>query len=133
MWIHPKSVSRDKGLWVVDRANMYFMVQTRRSAAKRGLSSFLAGTLDMVFDSRTPPYRLLHYDNSNGIYLLAWGVSMNEIEDHWTWLEQNVIPELEGLEQPGAVTQLIISKVKSLLGEENHNQMSISEPDGKQQ
>ncbi|CAG0880980.1 unnamed protein product [Darwinula stevensoni] len=129
MWVHPKSVSLDKGLWVVDRANMCFMVQTRRSAAKRGLSSFLAGTLDIMFDSRTPPYRLLHYTNPNGIYLLASGVSMDEIEEHWAWLEQNVMPELEGLEQPEIVTQFIISKVKSLLGEANHNQMSPSEPD----
>lgn len=54
---------------VTECANSFFVLQRRKGHGTGGLSSLLVGTLDSIFDTRPPPYRiLLQCDNSEISY-----------------------------------------------------------------
>lgn len=56
---------------ITEQANVYFVLQRRKGHGKsKGLSSILVGTLDSVFDTKPPPFRILHQTPSSEVY---WG------------------------------------------------------------
>ncbi len=58
MWVPPKEISIGLGFWVVERANMHFILQRRKGrSGKGGLSAIVVGTIDSVRETRPPTYR----------------------------------------------------------------------------
>ena len=58
---------------VTEQATVYFVLQRRRGHGKtRGLGSILVGTMDSVFDTKPPPFRILHQTPSSEVY---WGMT----------------------------------------------------------
>lgn len=54
---------------VTESANKYFLKQRRLGYGRStGLSSVLVGTWDSMFDTRPPPYRVLHRTPSSDVY-----------------------------------------------------------------
>lgn len=54
---------------VTEEASPYFLLQHRKGHGKsKGLSSLLVGTLDSIFDTKPPPYRILHQTTSSEVY-----------------------------------------------------------------
>lgn len=49
---------------------MYFLLQRRKGHGKdsNSLSSLFVGTLDSVFDTKPPPYRILHQTPTSEVY-----------------------------------------------------------------
>lgn len=49
---------------------MFFVLQKRRGhGSNKSFSSILVGTLDSVFDTKPPPYRILHQTPNAEVYL----------------------------------------------------------------
>lgn len=56
---------------ITEQATVYFVLQRRKGHGKtKGLTSILVGTLDSVFDTKPPPFRILHQTPSSEVY---WG------------------------------------------------------------
>jgi hypothetical protein len=54
---------------VTEQASLFFVLQRRRGHGNnKGLSSLLVGTLDSVFDTKPPPYRILHQTPKSEVF-----------------------------------------------------------------
>lgn len=52
-----------------EATSKYFILQRRRGHGEpRGISSYLVGTLDSVFDTKPAPFRILHQTSSSDVY-----------------------------------------------------------------
>ncbi|XP_043218792.1 TBC1 domain family member 9-like isoform X3 [Amphibalanus amphitrite] len=118
MWVKPQEVLIANALWVVERSNQYFVLQKRKGHGTRGLSSLLVGTLDSVFDTRPPPYRILHQTPSSEIsYLVAISVTSSEIFSDWAWLESHLLPIVAAFDSDDDVMEFVKCKMESLVAQ----------------
>lgn len=63
---------------VTEESTPYFVLQHRRGHGKsKGLSSILVGTLDSIFDTKPPPYRILHQTPSSEVYYRMYNIYPN--------------------------------------------------------
>jgi len=81
---------------VTEQSSPYFVLQRRKGHGNtKGLSSILVGTLDSVFDTKPPPFRILHQTPNSEVYycelrklasfsvsFLSWGVCWKTCT-HW--------------------------------------------------
>ncbi|CAF4691945.1 unnamed protein product, partial [Rotaria sp. Silwood2] len=114
MWVKPSEVSVS-GLWSIDRANPYFILQRRRGHDERhsGWTSFIFATVD----SRNH-YRILYKRSDSEIYyLLAVANTKEDIEGHWKWIEINIMPTLEGIDVVDDISDFVQWKIQSLCTE----------------
>ncbi|XP_076068621.1 TBC1 domain family member 8/9 isoform X2 [Oratosquilla oratoria] len=118
MWVNPEEVLIAGGFWDTEVANTYFILQQRKGAkgTSKGLTGLLVGTLDSVFDTKPPPYRILHQTPSSELYYLI-GVSLKkeEIDENWQWLERNLMPVLATFEKDDDITDFVRCKIESLV------------------
>lgn len=117
MWVKPQEVLLANALWVTEQANMYFVLQRRKGHGKtKGLSSLLVGTLDSVFDTKPPPFRILHQTPSSEVYyLIACSLTFSEIEKDWNWLQRNLADTLESFDSEDDVTEFVCCKIQSVI------------------
>lgn len=135
MWLKPEEMLLKNALklWLTEKDHKYFVLQRRRGYGEGGggLTGLLVGTLDTVFDStsKVAPYRILHQIPESQIYWsIACGVSSEEINKHWEWLEQNVMQILSVFDSNEDITSFVQGKVRGLIAEESQN-TSIKEED----
>lgn len=63
---------------VTEESTPYFVLQHRRGHGKsKGFSSILVGTLDSIFDTKPPPYRILHQTPSSEVYYRMYNIYPN--------------------------------------------------------
>lgn len=116
MWIKPQEVLLANALWATDRANPFFVLQRRKGYGGGGLTGLLVGTLDTVLDNKTRPYRILHQVESSELsYCVAEANNKKEIQQHWDWLENNVINTCAAFETEDEATEFVKCKIESLL------------------
>ncbi|RUS90405.1 hypothetical protein EGW08_001810 [Elysia chlorotica] len=116
MWIKPQEVLLANALWATDRANPFFVLQRRKGYGGGGLTGLLVGTLDTVLDNKTRPYRILHQAESSELsYCVAEANNKKEIQQHWDWLENNVINTCAAFETEDEATEFIKCKIESIL------------------
>ncbi|XP_030430294.1 TBC1 domain family member 8B isoform X7 [Gopherus evgoodei] len=125
MWLKPEEVLLKSALklWVLERANRYFVLQRRRGYGEDGggLAGLLMGTLDAVLDStsKVAPFRILHQTPDSQVYwFIACGASREEITEHWDWLEHNVMKTLSVFDSNEDVTSFVQGKIRGLIAEE---------------
>lgn len=54
---------------MTEQSSLYFVLQRRKGHGNtKGLSSILVGTLDSVFDTKPPPFRILHQTPTSEVY-----------------------------------------------------------------
>ncbi|CAM2713950.1 unnamed protein product [Rotaria socialis] len=117
MWVIPSEVSI-LGLWSIDRANPYFVLQRRGGQENRrnSFTQILAATIDSVLDNKTSQYRILHKrSNPEVYYVIAEANKKEDIEGHWKWIEANLMPILAD-----DITVYIQWKIQSLCTEAEH-------------
>lgn len=115
MWTKPDEVLIPNALWVQERANMFFVMQRRKGHGTRSLSSLVIGTLDTVFDTKPPPYRILHQTpNSEVCYIVACALTWQDITEDWEWLEKNMIETLSTFDNENEITEFVRCKIESL-------------------
>ncbi|XP_050726567.1 TBC1 domain family member 9-like isoform X2 [Eriocheir sinensis] len=134
MWIKPEEVLVAGGFWDTEVANTFFLLQQRKgsgSATSRGLAGLLVGTLDSVFDTKPPPYRILHRTPSSELYyLVAVSLKKEEIDENWTWLERNLMSILATFDQDEDVTDFVRCKIESLVANSTTaDPLSTADPD----
>ncbi|XP_058239585.1 TBC1 domain family member 8B isoform X3 [Hemibagrus wyckioides] len=132
MWLKPEEVLLKNALklWVTEKSNDYFILQRRRGHgdSSAGLTGLLVGTLDTVFDStaKVAPYRILHQTPDSQVYWnIACGASLEEISQHWDWLQLNIMRTLSVFDSGDDITSFVQGKIRGLIVEED----KVSEAD----
>lgn len=117
MWVKPEEVLLANALWVTEETSPYFVLQHRKGHGKsKGFSSLLVGTLDSIFDSKPPPYRILHQTPSSEVYYqIACSLTLNEIRKNWEWLFNNVVDTLRSFDNEEDITDFVRCKIQSLI------------------
>ncbi|XP_047235269.1 TBC1 domain family member 8B [Girardinichthys multiradiatus] len=125
MWLKPEEILLKNAfkLWVTEKDNEYFVLQRRRGYGEGGggLTGLLVGTLDTVLDStsKVAPYRILHHTPDSQVYWsIACGVTKEEINQHWDWLQQNIMRTLSVFDSTEDITSFVQGKIRGLIAEE---------------
>ncbi|GAB1598460.1 TBC1 domain family member 9B-like isoform X1 [Argonauta hians] len=122
MWVKFEEVLLANALWVVERANPFFVLQRRKGYGGGGITGLLVGTLDTVLDNKTPPYRILHQTtNSEVSYTVAIANNKKEIHRDWEWLEQHMVVTLGAFENEDDATEFVKCKVESILANRDNS------------
>ncbi|KAL7881236.1 hypothetical protein AOLI_G00080840 [Acnodon oligacanthus] len=125
MWLTPEEVALKNALklWVTEKSNDYFVLQRRRGHGDTGgkITGMLVGALDTVLDSnaRVAPFRiLLQVPGSQVSWVIASGATAEEVQKHWKWLDQNLLPYMSVFENKQDAASFAQGKVKGLIAEE---------------
>ncbi|XP_076843814.1 TBC1 domain family member 8B isoform X2 [Brachyhypopomus gauderio] len=125
MWLRPEEVLLKNALklWATEKSNDYFVLQRRRGygGGSRALTGLLVGTLDTVLDStaKVAPYRILHQTPDSQVYwTVACGASLEEISQHWDWLQNNIMRTLSVFDSGDDITSFVQGKIRGLIAEE---------------
>ncbi|XP_074093659.1 TBC1 domain family member 8/9 isoform X2 [Cotesia typhae] len=117
MWIKPQEVLLANAFWVTEQATVYFVLQRRKGHGKsKGLSSILVGTIDSVFDTKPPPFRILHQTPSSEVYwAVACSLTHEEILQNWDWLHSNLMDTLRSFDSEEEITEFVCCKIQSII------------------
>ncbi|XP_073696453.1 TBC1 domain family member 8B isoform X2 [Garra rufa] len=136
MWLKPEEVLLKNALklWVTEKSNDYFVLQRRRGYGEDsgGLTGLLVGTLDTVLDStaKVAPFRILHQTPDSQVYWsVACGASLEEISQHWDWLQQNIIRTLSVFDSGEDITSFVQGKIRGLIAEEGTSTSDEEDPE----
>ncbi|XP_015603181.1 TBC1 domain family member 9 [Cephus cinctus] len=131
MWVKPEEVLLANALWVTEQATVYFVLQRRKGHGKaKGLTSILVGTLDSVFDTKPPPFRILHQTPTSELYwLVACSLTYNEIIQDWEWLHSNLIDTLTSFDTEEEITEFVCCKIQSIIANNVPDSQFVEEED----
>uniref|UniRef100_A0A4W5L5F5 TBC1 domain family member 8B n=1 Tax=Hucho hucho TaxID=62062 RepID=A0A4W5L5F5_9TELE len=125
MWLKPEEILLKNALklWVTEKGNTYFVLQRRRGYGEGGggLTGLLVGTLDTMLDStsKVAPFRILHQTPDSQVYWsIACGGTKEEINQHWEWLEKNIMRTLSVFDSSDDITSFVQGKIRGLIAEE---------------
>ncbi|XP_054977824.1 TBC1 domain family member 8 [Sorex araneus] len=134
MWLRPEEVLLKNALrlWVTQKSSCYFVLQRRRGHGEGAgrLSGRLVGALDAVLDSsaRVAPFRILLQVPGSQLYSpIACGATLEEINQHWDWLEQNLVHTLSVFDNKDDIASFVKGKVKALIMEEARSRLAEQE------
>ncbi|XP_027698376.1 TBC1 domain family member 8 [Vombatus ursinus] len=134
MWLKPEEVLLKNALklWVTQKSSCYFILQRRRGHGE-GSGRFtgrLVGALDAVLDSnaRVAPFRILLQVPGSQVYSpIACGATLEEINQHWEWLEQNLLHTLSVFDNKEDIASFVKGKIKALIAEETRSKLAEQE------
>ncbi|XP_042610162.1 TBC1 domain family member 8B isoform X2 [Cyprinus carpio] len=136
MWLKPEEVLLKNALklWVTEKSNDYFVLQRRRGYGEDsgGLTGLLVGTLDTVLDStaKVAPFRIIHQTPDSQVYWnIACGASLEEISQHWDWLQQNITRTLSVFDSGEDITSFVQGKIRGLIAEEGTSASDEEDPE----
>ncbi|XP_063161026.1 TBC1 domain family member 8 isoform X2 [Candoia aspera] len=151
MWLKPEEVLLKNALklWVTQKNSGYFVLQRRRGHGDGGgrFTGRLVGALDAVLDSnaRVAPFRILLQVPGSPIYsaiacgellsgsevywAIAIGATVEEINHHWEWLEQNLLHTLPVFDNKEDIVSFVRGKIKALIAEETSSKLAEQEED----
>ncbi|XP_060089796.1 TBC1 domain family member 8 isoform X2 [Heteronotia binoei] len=135
MWLKPEEVLLKNALklWVTQKSSGYFVLQRRRGHGDSGGRCFtgrLVGALDTVLDSnaRVAPFRILLQVPGSPVYsAIACGATDEEINQHWEWLEQNLLHTLSVFDNKEDIVSFVKGKIKALIAEETSSKLAEQE------
>ncbi|GFG40993.1 hypothetical protein Cfor_12589, partial [Coptotermes formosanus] len=131
MWVKPQEVLLANALWVTEQSSLYFVLQRRKGHGNtKGLSSILVGTLDSVFDTKPPPFRILHQTPTSEVYyLIACSLTFTEIEKDWEWLQRNLSDTLNSFDSEEDVTDFVCCKIQSVIANTIPDNQGVDDED----
>ncbi|KAI8342532.1 hypothetical protein BC941DRAFT_509430, partial [Chlamydoabsidia padenii] len=99
--------------WTTIRQTDGFLMQRTHTA---GVLKSLFSTIANVFDTKQPPYRILFQRDINSTSLqIAVAETEQVIETAWLWIQQNMIPELLGMDDPYAKEEWVNEKLHMIV------------------
>ncbi|XP_074603440.1 TBC1 domain family member 8/9 [Brevipalpus obovatus] len=117
MWIKPYEITVSNALWVTEMANPYFVLQQRKGTETKGFSSVLVSTLDILSDAKPYPWRILHQTSTSPSYCISTSQIKAEIMEDWKWIEINLVPTLDSMDNELEITDFVRCKIESLLAQ----------------
>uniref|UniRef100_A0A8C2A293 TBC1 domain family member 8B n=1 Tax=Cyprinus carpio TaxID=7962 RepID=A0A8C2A293_CYPCA len=123
-------VSGSSWSWLVDVSDD--MLLTRRIPNASGRQCLLVGTLDTVLDStaKVAPFRIIHQTPDSQVYWnIACGASLEEISQHWDWLQQNITRTLSVFDSGEDITSFVQGKIRGLIAEEGTSASDEEDPE----
>jgi hypothetical protein len=76
----------------------------------------LFSTIANVLDTKQPPFRILFQRDVNSTCLqIAVAETENALETAWLWIQQNMMPELHGLDDGYAKEEWVNEKVHMIV------------------
>lgn len=95
------------------------MIQRRRGSSHTSstLSTLLVGTFDSMFESKPPPYRIVHQTPAAAVYYeIAQAFTRDDILEDWYWLVAHIFQVLNEMSYD-EVTNFTVCKVQSLVAQ----------------
>ncbi|XP_025832368.1 TBC1 domain family member 9-like [Agrilus planipennis] len=132
MWVKPQEVLIANALWETEQSTEYFLLQHRKGHGNsKGISSLLVGTMDSIFDTKPPPFRILHQTpHSEVYYLIACSLYKQDIVNDWDWLNENIMGTLKSFDKEDDVTDFVTCKIESIIAAKQ-DQVEIEDEDTK--
>lgn len=96
------------------------MIQRRRGSSRTSstLSTWVVGTFDSMFESKPPPYRIIHQTPASAVYYeIAQAFTRDDILADWYWLVAHIFQVLREMESYDEVTNFTVCKVQSLVAQ----------------
>lgn len=148
VWIKPERLLFAQTFWHTERANPYFVLQRRKghtaentedqkklstnttalttstsnsrtaSSSRGGIGALFVSTIDSIFDTRPPPYRILYQrelDDGLISFVIAIAVEWSEILSDWECLERTILPILGSLDNEEDLEKFVLNKVEGLV------------------
>lgn len=91
----------------------------------------MIATFDSVFETRPPPFRIIFTNVKNKdaesygffylfylfiiILVIAISINLNEISEHWNWLNHSLMPTLTSFEQSDEITKFVLTKIETFV------------------
>uniref|UniRef100_A0A8D8SNH1 TBC1 domain family member 9 n=1 Tax=Cacopsylla melanoneura TaxID=428564 RepID=A0A8D8SNH1_9HEMI len=134
MWIKPKKIEPPIfSFWDDLETSLYFMLQKRKGHGEAiTLQSKVIGTLDTLWNTKPPPFRILLHSpkHEDYYYTIAVATRKEDILKDWQWLQTNINIDLKAEEVDKL--DFIISKVSSLAIDSNVFVVDSSDDERKQ-
>ncbi|KAL1451988.1 hypothetical protein WDU94_006309 [Cyamophila willieti] len=134
MWIKPKKIDPPIiSFWDDLETSLYFMLQKRKGHGEAiTLQSKVIGTLDTLWNTKPPPFRILLHSpkHEDYYYTIAVSTRKEDILKDWQWLQTNINIDLKAEEVDKL--DFIISKVSSLAIDSNVFVVDSSDDERKQ-
>ncbi|RKP00542.1 hypothetical protein CXG81DRAFT_13114, partial [Caulochytrium protostelioides] len=125
MWVLPTPTDQT-AFWQTLRENPVFTLQksqetTAESSGGASLWKSVVATVQNVFDTKQPLYRLVfkdvhgaHADGGGGGFLIATADTIKIAEGHWSWLESHLLPLVRALDEEDR-QGFIVAKLASMV------------------
>ncbi|KAF0513918.1 TBC-domain-containing protein [Gigaspora margarita] len=111
----PITCDSSNPFWDVIKSSKYFILQRTRSPSSAILRGVI-GTIQNVFDTKAPPFRILFRSELGSPSLqIAVSQSQKGIEDAWKWIEYSLNDGLSRLDTAAEKENYVVTKINSLV------------------
>ncbi|CAO3684807.1 unnamed protein product [Umbelopsis ramanniana] len=101
--------------WETLKENDSFILQ-RIKARKNALFRGMMGTIQNVFDTKQPPYRILYRRGASTICIqIAVAETEKQIEAAWAWVQENLAPKVVVLDTASEKEEWVATKINSIV------------------
>ncbi|KAL7753028.1 GTPase activating protein (GAP) [Sorochytrium milnesiophthora] len=118
MWTNPTTLTITP-LWEDVQANAHFLLQRAKEYDNKLIKNFI-GTLQSVFETTQRPFRIilkLPDKGPDAAQLVSVSDTLGAAEKDWRWIEANLLPVLQTLDNANEREEYALSKFRALVAE----------------
>ncbi|KAJ3411856.1 hypothetical protein HDV05_001645 [Chytridiales sp. JEL 0842] len=102
--------------WETIKENEMFLLQKAKEQ-EGALWKTVMATIQNVFDTKQPPFRIVlkSAQSQETGHMVAAGETLKAAQNDWKWIEDNLLPEMDELEDPSDKESYAVSKFQSMV------------------